>query len=1083
MSDDAPAMPMGTVTFLLTDIEGSTVRWEASPETMAVAVARHYEILDAAISAAGGFRPVEQGEGDSLVATFSHASEAVAAALTGQRDLLNELGATFKVRMALHTGETRVRDDTYYAGPTVIRTARLRACGHGGQVLLSGTTSDIVADSLPDGASLVPLGRHRLRDLSRPEDVWQLAAVGLPGEFPPLASLDAFPTNLPHAVNDLIGRVEELTEIGALLRQQPARRVVTLVGPGGVGKTRLAMQVAAENVDLFPDGVWWVDLASVDREDGVAAATLQALGLPEAGSVAPVVQLVRALQGRHALLVLDNCEHVIEAVARLVDALLGGCPNVIVLATSREPLGSSGETMWRVPSLSLPESLNEDLVDLEKSDAVRLLLERVRQARSGFELSIHTAPIVAEICRRLDGIPLALELAAARIRVVSVERVHQELNERLQVFTGGARAAMPRQQTLLASVEWSHDLLNRSEQTVFRRLAVFLGSFSVEAAQQVCSDEDLSSFEVLALLGHLVDKSLVQFDDQSGRYRQLETMRQYAWKRCQDAAELDPTRSQLLRWALDFLTAVDSRTCDRAVLNAIDTEYTNLRSALDWASERDLASALKLVAALGTYWGLAGRIRDAFNLADPVLAATRELDPIAWAEAVGLLAWVRVSAGDVDFISTSTTEAAAIAQAANDPASEARCRYGLALAGAGESSAFELVHELATAGGDKRFTVYGAACTVGSVLGTDEAEALIERVYDLAARAHFEDETLDFLMPGWVAQHHVLRGHLSQARTVGRKALTSKTSAPAAVLPNCALLVYAALEIGDDKLLAEAVAAVSPALREFPGCEWWIQLLDDVQDLRNPERSPSTLPVPPPLMLMILVSHVVTHLLLADNRFDEATGWVDQIPASWPSAYAQAKIGRAWIALQRADPEAVDLARDALTNSSALGLRPSTAEALEILACCLAGSANNVLLSARLLGAALAARVDMELTWRSPHHQRAVDAALVQLEIRLTGDLGKTLEEGAKISLDEATSLAQRRHGRRDRPNRGWASLSPTEVAVAREIATGQTTGQVAERLFVAPSTVKSHLEHIYTKLAIGSRAALATEVSRHSIA
>ncbi len=533
-----PPMPTGTVTFLLTDVEGSTRAWSNDSDGTATAILRHYEILDAAIAAHGGYRPVDQGEGDSIVAAFARPSAAIAAALTAQRALVQELSDVFAVRMALHTGETHEHDGSYF-GQTIIRTARLRACGHGGQILVSRATADIVADRLPADTSLVPLGRHRLRDLNRPEEVWQLGAADLRSKFPPLLSLDRFSTNLPVALTALIGRVEELASIAPLLRDD-SRRVVTLAGPGGVGKTRLALQAAADVVDSFPDGVWWIELASVDRGDRVAETIGLALGIPEATAVSAEDQLLMSLGEKRVMVVLDNCEHLVEPCALIVDRLVHRCPAVKVLTTSREPLGMSAETVWRVPSLNTPGDADVSISALASSDAVRLFVARVRnRARAGFRLTDGNGGAVAEICRRLDGIPLALELAAARARVAPVERVAVEIAERFRVLTGGSRTSLPRHQTLLASVDWSHDLLDSDEQKLLRRLSVFVASFTAEAASQVAAGDGVDSYQVLELLGRLVDKSLVQLDDIAGRYQLLETIRQYALDRCRAAGELE----------------------------------------------------------------------------------------------------------------------------------------------------------------------------------------------------------------------------------------------------------------------------------------------------------------------------------------------------------------------------------------------------------------------------------------------------------------------------------------------------------------------------------------------------------------
>jgi predicted ATPase/class 3 adenylate cyclase/DNA-binding CsgD family transcriptional regulator len=1072
----SPTMPTGAVTFLLTDVEGSTRAWSADPDGTAAAILRHYEILDEAIATHGGYRPVDQGEGDSIVAAFARPSAAVAAALSAQRTLVRELSDVFMVRMALHTGEAHEHDGSYF-GQTIIRTARLRACGHGGQILVSRATADMVADRLPADATLVPLGRHRLRDLNRPEEVWQLGAADLRSHFPPLVSLDSFATNLPVAVTALIGRVEELAAIAPLVRDD-GQRVVTLTGPGGVGKTRLALQAAADAVDAFPDGVWWVELAPIDRGDRVADTIALAIGIPEATAVSALDQLLAALADKRALIVIDNCEHLVEPCASVADRLVHGCPALTVLATSREPLGTSTETVWRVPSLSMPDESAVSTSALATSDAVRLFVARAKQARASFQLVDANAGAVSEICRRLDGIPLALELAAARARAAPVERVAAELTERFRVLTGGARTLLPRHQTLLASVDWSHDLLSPDEQKLLRRLSVFVASFSAEAAEQVTAGDDLDGYEVLELLGRLVDKSLVQLDDSSGRYHLLETIRQYALGRCRAAGELEHGRDRHAGWALGLIEGVDHDLCDRATIAAFDTDYANIRAALEWVSERDPDTALRMVDGLASYWGLSGRHRDALGLSPRLLDTVQETDPPRWATVVSLLAWVYVSAGDVDFVTTHVLPALEIARAEADVASQARCLYGIGLASVGDSPCFEPVHELASLAGNRRYAVYGALLASGSLLGTREAEPYLQRAWKLSVG--FDDETFEIALPGWAALHAGLRGDQTAATALSRQALQHESRAIAAQLTVVACVMTVALQGGDDDLLQLAVRSVPSELRDVPGSEWWIQLLDDAATLLEPGRPPSTLAVPPPLMLVLLASDLVMRVLLTDGRLGEAAEWADLIPPSWPAAHCSARLAQAWIAVQSGDPRAADRIHEALADAAAQGLLPFATEALELLAVHLAGAGHHEL-SARLLGAGDTARQQAAIVWRYPYHRSAVDGVHERLRDALDADrYDSALRDGALTSLEEAVELAQRRRGRRGRTTHGWESLTPTELSVAREVAAGHTNVQAGERLFIAPSTVKTHLERIYTKLGIRGRAALATEVARH---
>ncbi|MGH3984533.1 MAG: NB-ARC domain-containing protein, partial [Pseudonocardiaceae bacterium] len=469
-----PHLPVGTVTFLLTDVEGSTRLWESASEAMGAVIRRHYQLLDAAIALHGGVRPQEQGEGDSVVAAFTRASDALAAALDIQRAFSCERwpeDASLKLRIALHTAEAQLRNEGNYFGQAVNRCARLRAIAHGGQIVLSRTTRDLVLDQLPEHAEPTDLGLHRLRDLGRPEHVFGLVHPDLPSEFPPLRSLDTMPNNLPSELTSFVGRRVELAQIGDPLERV---RLLTLIGAGGCGKTRLALQAAADVMDHYPGGVWWVELARLEDPSLLPAAVIGALGLREVPGRALLHTLVEYLRERRALVVLDNCEHLLASCAQLVDALLRGCPSLTILATSRAPLGVPGETTWRVPSMSLPaEAQRKPIEALRQSDAGALFIDRATQVRPNFAVTAANAPTVAQICHDLDGIPLAIELAAARVRMMAPEQIARALSDRFHLLTGGARTTMLRHQTLEASIDWSHELLSDGERALLRRLSVF----------------------------------------------------------------------------------------------------------------------------------------------------------------------------------------------------------------------------------------------------------------------------------------------------------------------------------------------------------------------------------------------------------------------------------------------------------------------------------------------------------------------------------------------------------------------------------------------------------------------------------
>ena len=615
-------LPTGTVTFLLSDVEGSTRRWEEAPEAMSVAIPRHYELLDEAIVRHGGVRPVEQGEGDSVVGAFSRASDAVAAAVAAQHAFVSEPwpeGAELRVRMAVHTGEAQLRDHGYYLGQALNRGARIRAAGHGGQVLVSATTAALVADRLPPRVTLADLGLHRLKDLGRSERIWQLTHPDLPSTFPPLRSLDVFRHNLPIQLTPLIGRENEIVDVGSRLAGE---RLVTLTGSAGVGKTRLALAVAAEALDQYPGGVWWLELAALADPNAVGRTALAALGSRETAGTPVAHQLAVELGDQPSLLVLDNCEHLLAACAELVSALLLANPSVSVLTSSREALGVTGEITWRVPSMRCPSpDAAVDVPALSQYDAVVLFVERARRARPSFAVNDANAPAVAEICYRLDGIPLAVELAAARCRQMSPERIASELDDRFRLLTGGARTVMARQQTLAASVDWSHDRLDEAERMAFRRLGVFAGPFPLEAAEAVVAAEgDLDPAEVFDLISRLVDKSLVVADEGphgEPRYRLLETLRAYALDRGRTAGELATLRNAHAAWWADWLEPRGAMPSDD-ILEEMEAFHANLVAALDWGADEP-ALGLRLLRGVAIAWEDLGRAGDAMAAADRLL--------------------------------------------------------------------------------------------------------------------------------------------------------------------------------------------------------------------------------------------------------------------------------------------------------------------------------------------------------------------------------------------------------------------------------------------------------------------------------
>lgn len=585
----AEPIPPGTLTMLLTDVEGSTKLWEEHPSAMPEALRRHHGLAHQIIERHGGYRPPDQGEGDSVFAVFSATASAVACALELQQALAAEPWpdqVVLRVRMALHTGAIELRDSRNYAGLALNRCARLRALAHGGQVLLSEATQALTALNLPAGASLQDLGVHHLQDLALAERVFQLCHPDLSTDFPALRSSDTKAHRLPLQLTRFVGREQALDEVRSTLR---AARLVTLTGTGGSGKTRLALQVAADLLEAYPDGVWFVELAGTADPTLVPRMVLSTIGIREQQGSLILDTLIHHLATKATLLILDNCEHLLEACAALADRLLRACAQLTILTTSREPLGITGEMVRRVPPLAVPAAaLAPSAESVAPFEAVQLFVDRAVAAEPRFALTDANAAAVAAICQRLDGIPLALELAAARLQARTVEQLRDRLEDRFRILTGGSRTALLRQRTLRATIDWSHDLLTEPEQLLFRRLSVFAGGFSLEAAEQVCSDSQVAPEDVLDLLTRLVERSLVILETSHahGRYRLLETLREYALEKLRTEDEEPELRRRHLMYCIAFAEPVEPalRGQDQQTwLERLHDELDNFRAAFEWS--------------------------------------------------------------------------------------------------------------------------------------------------------------------------------------------------------------------------------------------------------------------------------------------------------------------------------------------------------------------------------------------------------------------------------------------------------------------------------------------------------------------
>jgi predicted ATPase/class 3 adenylate cyclase len=638
----APDVLSGTLTFLATDIQGSTELWERHPSLMPAALVRHDAILRATVEAHSG--GVFKTTGDGMYAAFASAPAAVSAALGAQRALLDEPWPTpqpLQVRMAIHSGEAEARGGDYY-GPPVNRVARILSAGHGGQILLSQAVERLVAERLPEGASLHDLGSRSLKDLARPERLFQLGAPGLPAEFPPLLTLDARPHNLPAEVTPLVGREDVVRAVRSLLLR-PAVRLVTLTGPGGIGKTRLALQVAADVIDAFKDGVLLVNLAPVQDPALLASTVLQTLGVVPEGDQPAERALTDHLRSREMLLVLDNFEQLVVA-APLVTELLQGAGALKILVTSQAALRLGGEHEVPVAPLQLPPTETSDLDTLYANEAVALFVQRARAVVPSFELTHANVAPIASITRQLDGLPLAIELAAARIKLFPPEAMLRRLDRAFEFLRSGERDRPDRHRTLRSAIGWSYDLLSDPERQVFERTSVFEGGFTLESAEAVVGEPD-GSLDVLEALASLVDKSLLRQTESAGeepRFERLRTIRTFARERLESQGEADRWRRRHAEHFAELAEAMEpTRVAGgdrevRAALEGLEREYPNVRTALLWALDAGEAHlAVRLCQALPALWVRRGLFQEAEGWLERLLALSESLSSLDRAHVLG----------------------------------------------------------------------------------------------------------------------------------------------------------------------------------------------------------------------------------------------------------------------------------------------------------------------------------------------------------------------------------------------------------------------------------------------------------------
>ncbi|WP_231983687.1 LuxR C-terminal-related transcriptional regulator [Mycobacterium sp. E2733] len=1083
-------LPTGTVTLLLADVEGSTRLWETQPDQMRDAIARLDRTLCDAIAAHHGVRPVEQGEGDSFVLAFARAADAVACALELQRAPL----APIKLRIGVHTGDIQLRDEGNYIGPTINRTARLRDLAHGGQTVLSGATEPLVLDQLPDGVTLIDLGSHPLRDLPRPERVVQLCHPDLHNDFPALRTANAIAAErLPVQLTSFIGRRSEMKGIREAL---PDNRLVTLTGAGGAGKTRLAVQVAAglcTEAGEFADGVWYIDLAPITDPDVVPVTVARALGLPDQPGQAAVDVVRRFIRDRRMLMLLDNCEHLLDASAGLITALLSGCPGLTLLATSREPIGVPGEVSWRVPSLSLAD------------EAVELFADRARRTKPEFRVTADNADAVTEICRRLDGLPLAIELAAARVRALSPTEILDSLHDQFRLLTGGARTAVRRQQTLRASVDWSHALLSEPEQVLFRRLAAFFGGFDLHAAQALAGEAgEMERYQVLDQLTLLVDKSLVVADDSphGTRYRLLETVRQYAQERLHESREGHEVRTRHRDHYTALAALLDAPT-DAEHERRIDwaeSEIDNLRTAFAWSRENsDVESALTLASSLQPLWLTRGRIQEGLNWLGTALAdgspdngevsaafvrasanKAQLLSQLATAdvldEAVRILAMVR-EFGDPSLVMQTLTACGLIAANDTDTARQYYAEAAGIASDLGDLRTLAQIRAHETISGligNEPLAAVQAAAEEGLRIADRVGDGFVSRQCQLAL--------------GWLE----LFGVDPRGGTV-RLAAVAEDSAAAHdamyAMYASVLRAYALAHTGDvagARAAAEAARRSASALFEF--YEGPVHTAFAIAHLAAGDAAAAWQAYEAArqcsgLDLQISSTYCWAPLApLACGDLAAARRWADDVVAVTRGRGLSVSLSsRARVEIAQGELDAAERdAYDTLDLATRLRTDLIVPFALDCLAA-VAGEGGNHQVAARLFGAAESARQTMGVVQFKA--LAADDEATIAVVRDALGDtdFDAAWAEGAALSIEEAVAYAQRGRGERKRAGSGWSSLTRAELDVVRLVSEGLGNKDVATRLFVSPRTVQAHLTHIYAKLGLTSRVQLAQEAARHS--
>jgi predicted ATPase/class 3 adenylate cyclase/DNA-binding CsgD family transcriptional regulator len=1092
MADPDGPPPSGIVAFVFTDIEDSTTGWEADPAAMRADVVRHRSLIDRAVHRHHGTRAVEQGAGDSTVAAFARASDAVAAAIDLQVAMHTEQWTAtrpLRVRVAVHAGEVEADGRGRYGGPTLNRCGRLLHAAHGGQIVASASTIELGRASLPDEVVISDLGAHHLRGIDEPVPIVQVTVASLPSSFPPLRTIDGGAVTLPSADSSFIGRDADLATLAELIA---SHGLVTIVGAGGCGKTRLALEVARERLERFRDGALWVDLAPVTSAEGVVDAAATAIGMR--GTTEPTSERVVArLAGRTALLVIDNCEHVIDDAATFVTAVRSSCPDVRVLATSREPLALRDEAVWRVPSLSVPDA---DGAGLLESGAGRLLLDRIRRVHPDVAPTTQEREALTRICRRLDGIPLAIELAAARTATIPLVALAERLDDRFSLLSSGGRDVLARQRTLEGSIGWSYQLLAEEEQRAFRRLGVFNGSFPVAAGVDVIGGDPRLAED---LLFRLLDCSLLadRTNDTEPRVHMLEAVRWFSRERLLESGEADDAHGRHLDWCVRLADRcggeLEGPTARAAVL-ALDHDIENLRAAFSWALRHGRADDVaRSVSATVWFWSWRGRAREGADWlarAGPEAIASGDPSRLAVAYAGVILP----TSSDPEALSRRWVEALALARELGDERTEGRLRVlaclheafddppraamqaetgrllcgragdryweGMAVGGLAlcqiQVGRFDLaepyldeMRTIATALGNPflRTDEIARRCQVDRYLGRYQAVLTGAREIDELVAGLTELGT-QMLARATAAFVDVAQGRADEAlATLERMADRCATDQPGWIGTLAQPFAVALTDLGRgreaiDLYEREWAWTRQLSFRYFMGLHRAVTLLTcgDVERARSG----------------------LEDALEAARAGDNDTGVaiterylaaIDRDDRAYTSAESRLHRALETFAAHRYP----QLAADVLEELAGIDLDHGRPEA-----------------AATLFGATATIR-DAAGVVRRFGRQAAYEADLAALERQLDHDvLESTWATGAALTLPDAVELARRGRGERGRPSAGWESLTATEAKVADLVAQGLTNPEVAARLIMGRATVKTHVSSILRKLELDNRTQLA---------